>query len=385
MGDYITVSAIKADVGGHPGHANTHQDLIDTARQHLEEHGDVLEDFRVENVGDDIQLIMTHREGEDSEEVHQLAWDAFQKATKVAEDLQLYGAGQDLLSDTFSGNVKGLGLGIAEMEFEERPSNPIVVFMMDKTEPGAFNLPVFKMFGDPFNTAGLVIDSSMSHGFQFEIMDTHNDKTITLDCPEEMHEILSLVGTTGQYVIKHIYPKDENKNNSDDPVASVSTEKLRKIAGEYVGKDDPVAIVRAQSGLPAMGEILEAFSHPHMVAGWMRGSHNGPMMPVGMDNARCTRFDGPPRVKAAGFQLSDGELHGPEDMFADAAFDRTREKAQEITDYMRRHGPFEPHRLPNEDMEYTALPDIIDRFEDRWQQAESHGSQADKDGSRDVE
>ena len=29
----------------------------------------------------------------------------------------------------------------AEMEFEERPSDPVLVFCCDKTEPGAFNLP----------------------------------------------------------------------------------------------------------------------------------------------------------------------------------------------------------------------------------------------------
>ena len=29
--------------------------------------------------------------------------------------------------------------------------------MMDKTDPGAFNLPIYKMFADPFNTIGLVM------------------------------------------------------------------------------------------------------------------------------------------------------------------------------------------------------------------------------------
>ena len=68
------------------------------------------------------------------------------KATARARELKLYGAGQDLLSDTFSGNIKGMGPGVAEMEFEERPSDPVLVFCCDKTEPGAFNLPIFRMF-----------------------------------------------------------------------------------------------------------------------------------------------------------------------------------------------------------------------------------------------
>ncbi|WP_420847180.1 fructose 1,6-bisphosphatase [Nonomuraea basaltis] len=32
------------------------------------------------------------------------------------------------------------------------------------------------------------------------------------------------------------------------------------MAGKYVGKDDPVMIVRCQSGLPAVGEVLEPFT-----------------------------------------------------------------------------------------------------------------------------
>ena len=33
---------------------------------------------------------------------------------------------------------------------------------------------------------------------------------------------------------------------------------------------------------------------------------------------------------------------------------------------MRRHGPFEPHRLGEEDMEYTNLPKILEKFKNRF-------------------
>ena len=62
------------------------------------------------------------------------------------------------------------------------------------------------------------------------------------------------------------------------------------MAGQYIGKDDPVAIVRAQSGFPAAGEVVEPFAFPHLVSGWMRGSHNGPLMPVAQKNASPVRF-----------------------------------------------------------------------------------------------
>jgi fructose 1,6-bisphosphate aldolase/phosphatase len=90
-------------------------------------------------------------------------------------------------------------------------------------------------------------------------------------------------------------------------------------------------------------------------------------MPVPFKYAQCTRFDGPPRVVAAGFQVNKGDLIGPVDLFDDPAYDYTREKAQVITEYMRRHGPFEPHRLPLEEMEYTTLPKVLKKLEDRFE------------------
>jgi len=365
-----TFSIIKADVGGCPGHSIVHEDLLEAAYEKLSEgvESEIIKDFFVTNCGDDLELIMTHDRGEDNEEVHGLAWDVFTAATEIAKERAFYGAGQDLLKDAFSGNIKGMGPGVAEMTFTERKSEPIVAFLMDKTEPGAFNLPIFKIFADPFNTAGLVIDPSVHSGFMFEVWDILEHKRVFMKTPEEMYDLLALIGAKSRFVIKRVFPKEGGKLPHDEPVASISTEKLFHIAGEYIGKDDPVAAVRAQSGLPALGEVLEPFAFPYLVSGWMRGSHNGPIMPVPTYQAKCTRFDGPPRVVALGFQLKDGILTGWEDLFDDPAFDMTRQKAQEVADYMRRHGPFEPHRLPLEDMEYTTLPKVMEKLKDRFEE-----------------
>jgi fructose 1,6-bisphosphate aldolase/phosphatase len=144
-------------------------------------------------------------------------------------------------------------------------------------------------------------------------------------------------------------------------------ERLGIIAGRYVGKDDPVMMVRAQSGFPAVGEVLEAFAVPHLVEGWMRGSHHGPLMPVGFEDAHPTRFDGPPRVIAAGFQIAEGQLSGPRDLFEDVSFDETRRLANFIGDYLRRTGAFEPHRLPLDQMEYTTLPAVMKKLQGRFE------------------
>ena len=363
-----TLSVIKADIGSLAGHVVVPDFIMEIARKELKEavQQKIINDFYVANAGDDLELIMTHFKGENNEEVHKLAWDTFMKGTKKAREMKIYAAGQDILSDTFSGNIRGMGPGSAEMTFTERKSDPVAIFMADKTEPGAYNYPLFKVFADPFNTAGLVIDPNLNKGFTFIIQDIKTDVPtfVEMKAPEDMYDMLALLGSTGRYTIKKIYRRDGLV------AASVSTDKLHHVAGKYIGKDDPVAIVRAHSGLPAMGEVLEGFTLPHLVSGWMRGSHIGPLLPVAMKDSRCTRFDGPPRVIALGFQISNGMLVGPIDLFDDIAFDISRQRGMEAADYLRRHGPFMPARLHDQDMEYTSLPGVLKKFKNRFSDKE---------------
>lgn len=359
---------IKADVGSLSGHATVHPKQLELARQLLEDARakGAISDCHVTHAGDDLELIMTHTKGENHPAIHELAWKCFKEVTeKVSRPLKLYAAGQDLLSEAFSGNIKGMGPGVAELEFTERQSDPVLIFMADKTEPGAWNLPLFKIFADPFNTAGLIIDPGLHDGFTFTILDVIENVSVDMKCPEEIYDLLALIGTPSRYVISKVHRSDGL------PASAASTSRLSLIAGRYVGKDDPVCIVRAQHGLPAAGEVLEAFVFPHLVAGWMRGSHYGPLMPVSVEDTqnKTSRFDGPPRVVGLGFQVSDARLVGPTDLFADPAFDRTRKMANLVADYMRLHGPFMPHRLGSEEMEYTTLPQVLEKLKDRFKKA----------------
>jgi fructose 1,6-bisphosphate aldolase/phosphatase len=374
----VTVSVIKADVGSVGGHCSPHPLQLESCRKSLEKCVDdgTLIDFYVTHAGDDIELIMTHTNGEDSREVHEPAWNAFVEATKVAKEMHLYAAGQDLLSDAFSGNVRGMGPGAAEMSFEERKSEPIMIFMADKTEPSAFNLPFAKVFADPFHTTGLVIDPRLHEGFRFEVVDVIDHRKVVLETPHELHDLLALIGDTSRFAIRRIYSKDERLGVA----ASISTEKLSLTAGHYVGKDDPCAVVRAQAGLPAVGEVLQPFLVPHLVAGWCRGSHYGPFYPCSIEDSAPTYFDGPPRICALGFQVRDGHLvgmedpsksevgyHEPVDYFRSSVFDHARAKSMEVADYIRRHGPFMPAIVPPEELEYTTRPEVLKKLEPRMQ------------------
>lgn len=368
-----TISIIKADVGSLVGHHVVAQPLFEVAKDRLEEAKKtrLINSFYVFNAGDDLELLMVHEKGERNSEIHALAWGIFQQAAKKAKDLKLYGAGQDLLKTAFSGNIRGMGPGVAEMEIEERGSDPIVVFAADKTSAGSFNYPMYRIFADPMNTAGLVIDSNMLGGFKFEVLDTRENRKVVLKCPEESYELIGLIGSSTRYSVSRIW-----RAHDDLLCAATSTTKLSLIAGKYVGKDDPVAIVRAQHGLPAIGEILVPFLHTYFVEGWMRGSHWGPLMPVGLSASKCTVFDGPPRMVAIGFQLCNGRIASDssdtpmvKDLFDDPAFEMARHEAVEMAGVLRRMGEFQPARLSEEAMEYTTLPHTLEKLKNRFQPA----------------
>jgi len=368
-----TISLIKCDVGSLAGHHIVPKPLLNVAERNLKkakEEG-LINSYYVFNVGDDLQLLMVHDRGEAQPDIHELAWNTFQEAANKALEMKLYGAGQDLLKTAFSGNVRGMGPGVAEMEIEERGSDPIVVFAADKTSGGAFNLPLFRIFADPMSTAGLIIDPAMAGGFRFEVLDTIENKSVALKCPEEMYELIALIGTVERYMISRVW------RARDDLICAVgSVNRLSQIAGKYVGKDDPVVIIRAQHGLPALGEILVPFMHSYLVEGWMRGSHWGPILPVGLKDAKCTAFDGPPRIVALGFQVANSGIANDDygkpmmaDLFDDPAFSLARREALIQARMLRRMGEFEPARLGPEEMEYTTLQQVLDRLKERFRPA----------------
>jgi fructose 1,6-bisphosphate aldolase/phosphatase len=365
-----TISLIKCDVGSLAGHHIVPQPLFRIAQKNLEtaKNSGLINSFFVFNAGDDLELLMLHDKGERNHLIHELAWNTFKEAADKALALKLYGAGQDILKTAFSGNVCGMGPGVAEMEIEERGADPIVVFAADKTSAGSFNYPLFRIFADPMNTAGLVIDPSMLGGFKFDVVDTVENKVITLKCPEETYELLALIGTVGRYAISRVHRAEDNL-----VCASSSVSKLSLIAGKYVGKDDPVMVVRAQHGLPAVGEVLAPFMHTYFVMGWMRGSHWGPLMPVGLKDSKCTAFDGPPRIVALGLQVSDGKIASDDDgnpmiadLFDDPAFALARHEAVKEGATLRRMGEFEPARLGPEEMEYTTIQQVLQKLDKRF-------------------
>jgi fructose 1,6-bisphosphate aldolase/phosphatase len=353
----ITVSVIKADVGGIGGHTKPSDGLIKAIRDTVENSGDLLIDHYIGYCGDDTHIVMSHTHGVDNEKIHKLAWDAFMAGTEVAKKEGLYGAGQDLLKDSFSGNVKGMGPGVAELEFEERPNEAFTVFAADKTEPGAFNYPIYRMFVDTLSNTALIVNKSLASGVKFNIMDVEKAQIAELQLWEDKPTIEAALMYPGRYVVDSVYTRD------GEPILDASTDRLHNIAGTYVGKDDPICLVRTQKNFPATEEVGSMFNNPHYVAGNTRGSHNMPLMPVKLNSAASINFC-IPIVEALVFSMHNGKFTGPFDGFSTPDWDYIREIATKKAMAIRSQGFIHPATLVPSELEYAegyrARMDILE-------------------------
>ena len=359
----LTLSVIKADIGSIGGHVAPSKRLLETVEAVIRERAPgLILDHYISHTGDDIAILMTHRRGEGDEQIHKLAWDAFRIGTDAARQEGLYGAGQDLLKDSFSGNVRGMGPAVAEMVIEERPNEPFLFFAADKTDPGAYNLPLYLAFADVMNTPGLILSPKMSKGFRFVIMDVNNtsgDRVIELNAPEELYDIAALLRDPERYVVESVWSRA-----SGEQAVVVATSRLHNIAGKYTGKDDPVMLVRVQMDFPATGEVLAPYAIGHFVAGCMRGSHQMPLMPVTL-NTGISYFDGPPVVSCAGFCVHNGKLTEPIDGFAQPFWNTVRDHVSNKAIDMRRQGFVGTAMLPMSELEYTGIAEKLKALDQR--------------------
>ena len=371
----ITLSILKADVGSVGGHTKPTEKMLDSVRRECQgamEKGLLIDTF-ASHTGDDIAILMSHQRGPDNVDVHQFAWAAFLKATSIAQEYGLYGAGQDLLADAPSGNIRGAGPAVAELEFNHepvktnrvRPAESFLMLAADKCGPGAYNLPMFLGFADPMYCGGLMLPP-MIKGFSFHIIDmdnTEGDSIIQLNAPEDYYHLAALLRDNERFGIDGIY----SRTHEGQRAVALSAQRLHNIAGAYTGKDDPVALVRNQGIFPAPEELISPYAKAHYVGGDARGSHVMPLMPVPL-NTPVTGIYCLPLVSCAGFSLDAGGRFSDSyiDFFDNPAWDVVRHRAQEKAIEMRSQGWSGAAMLPYTELEYsgfrTTVTNLVDRF-----------------------
>ncbi len=365
----ITLSVIKADVGSIGGHTRPSARMLDSVRARLREaiRTQLVLDGTVTYTGDDIAIITSHRRGLGAPEVHHFAWDSFLAATQTARTGGLYGAGQDLLVDAPSGNLRGAGPAVAEIEFErnpaskDRPAEAFLVFAADKCGPGAYNYPLYSVFCDPMHNGGLLLSPKLHQGFTLTIIDMDHkgdggDRVISLEIPERVWDAACLLQNPDRFAIEAIH----SRFKPNEQIVAVSATRLHNIAGKYTGKDDPVAVVRTQGIFPAPEEIVEPYTLGHFITGDCRGSHVMPLMPVAVNTAVA----GPyclPLVSCLAFSMDPEGRFTDEhvDMFGNMVWDATRLKVQEKADEWRRQGFIGPTMASHAELAYTGIVDTL--------------------------
>ena len=299
----ITVSVIKADIGSVGGHIAPSAKLIETVKKHVQEKGrGFLIDHYVSFTGDDIAILMTHRLREERQ-VHKLAWDAFVAGTAVAKAQGLYGAGQDLLKDAFSGNVHGMGPAVTEWS-SMNAWGALYVFAADKTDPGAFNFPLYLAFADAMNTPGLMLSPKLAKGFKFVIMDvnyTEGDRVIELNAPGTCTISPHCSGTrNGTWSSRSGRVHQERRpyrGNVEAPQHRGKVYRQGRSGDACPDADGFSRYRRSAAAVRSSAILLQAACV---------GRINMPIMPVKL-NTTISYFDGPPVVSCAAFCIRDLE------------------------------------------------------------------------------
>ncbi|HJX30374.1 MAG TPA: fructose 1,6-bisphosphatase [Thermodesulfobacteriota bacterium] len=113
-------------------------------------------------------------------------------------------------------------------------------------------------------------------------------------------------------------------------------------------------LVRVQGVFSATSEVLAPFTIGHYVAGFMRGSHIGPLMPV-VKNSTVSYFDGPPVVSCLSFWIHKRRLTTPADAFDHPYRDWVRSRIAGKATEIRTQGFFGAAMLPYSELEYGGI------------------------------
>jgi len=372
------IKATKADVGGVGGHvvaADEVKSII--AKFVLENNG-----YRGEPIF--TSLIVTHT-GDDCAVTGIMA----ESVDMSAAELGLYGPGQDLVADAFTGNLRGAGPATVALPFPVRKDNPsqtVLVSFADKTEPMAFNHYATGAYMLPrFNTGLIIASSKMKRGYIFEIVDLDTkaqaieagahprdpkaldgkmeelakglqEKVITLRAPEDLYDIEGLTRSS-RFVIARVWSRNE-KGERDQLGYVCSAERLHNIKTKkgftYGGKDDPVLLAFAQGDWPAPGEITSPWATAPMVAGDCRGSHNLHILPMPI-NSQTSYWSGP--ILSAitlSCNIHTGRIGAISDQFSlGTPWDEVRRTASQLAIQFRHaHGVKQPATLHEDELEY---------------------------------
>src|SRR5262247_4484244 len=122
------IKATKADVGGVGGHVVAADEVKSIIAKFVLDNNSyrgeaIFTSLIVTHTGDDVAVTGIMAETVDMSVVDELMWDALQEGASKAAELGLYGPGQDLVADAFTGNLRGAGPATVALPFPVRKDN----------------------------------------------------------------------------------------------------------------------------------------------------------------------------------------------------------------------------------------------------------------------
>ncbi len=392
--------ATKADIGGIGGHVEVDPEVKGLVAKYMLIHNRrkdngqrIFRSMVVTHTGDDVCITIVQDADVPTSVTHQLMDNALRYGgTPKAFELGLYGPGQDLLTDAFTGNVHGSGVASVTLPLPVRPdpkraSQTIMVVCADKTDPAALGNWLCRAYFDPnYNTGLLIAASEMKRGYDFVVADLDTraqaaEKGLTNQADidaflkqaagqervvivDDAIELQRLLLDQGRYVVAQIRTKNGNIG------FTLSAERLHNISGTYSGKDDPVVLALCQGDWPAPGEISSVYMRPKIVAGDCRGSHRMPIRPQPL-NSPTSMWSGPiVTTMLLSVNIHSGRIGALVDHFAPGtAWDTVRTNVDELSFRIRDHGATEPATLPVNELEYQpgyreGMAALAPRFKD---------------------
>jgi fructose 1,6-bisphosphate aldolase/phosphatase len=375
--------ATKADIGGIGGHVEVDPEVKALCAKYMLIHNldkgtgkRIFRSMVVTHTGDDVCITIIQDADVPATTTQQLMDNALRYGgTPKAFELGLYGPGQDLLTDAFTGNVHGSGVASVTLplpvrEDPKRASQTVLVACADKTDPAALGNWLCRAYFDPnYNTGLLIAASAMKQGYDFVVADldtraqaqesglqdpaaidafmknasTH-ERVIVVSNPIDLQRLLL---DQNRFVVAQIRTKSGNIG------FTLSAERLHNISGTYSGKDDPVVLALCQGDWPAPGEISSVYMRPKIVAGDCRGSHRMYIRPQPL-NSPTSMWSGPiVTTMLLSVNIHSGRIGALTDHFAQGtAWDTVRTNVDNLSIAMRDHGATEPATLPVNELEY---------------------------------
>lgn len=388
-GQRTTITLVSADLlRWLRGLSNIPDEITEGARAVLEgaRQDKGIRDFRVKALGPDLLFqVNTFGQPLNNPAVHRLIYEALQAAFSKAAESGLYQPvqGKDFFKMNPQQKIAALHLRPMDLPFTERQSEPIFIAKIIQGGVGAFNRMLFNLFFHPDKGSHQRLDNTRFVAIVENCLDLKaGGKERRLyafgDRPEEdtlffiypfiegplqinraqvgdWAELLSLIANPVKWVISAVYAlKGRFVSHGGnllatrhEPGALVSIESMSP--GGAV--ENPVAILRLQSGLPAVGEAhFNLGADFHFVVGGTGGGYHLGVMPVTMEEARLHLNEpGTARITAYTYQsFGNGRIPPDHDVVDVFAQDRVQtewlqREARSFIRLMSDHGEFQPY------------------------------------------